>query len=131
MVEGSLEFGGEFSIDLGVASGSVHAMAGIYFKLAGTSSTITGFVDIGGEVSVLGIISVSIDLNLSLSYQTSNGKSMVQGRATLTIGVHIIFFSISVSVSVERSFGSDSGDPRVDQLLTAQDWSDYAAAYAA
>jgi hypothetical protein len=130
MVEGSLEFGGEFSIDLGVASGSVHAMAGIYFKLAGTSSDITGFVDIGGEVSVLGIISVSIDLNLSLSYQTSNGKSMVQGRATLTIGVHIIFFSISVSVSVERSFGSDSGDPRVDQLLSAQNWSDYAAAYA-
>ena len=33
MVEGALEFGGEFSIDLGVATGAVHAMAGIYFQL--------------------------------------------------------------------------------------------------
>lgn len=130
MVEGSLEFGGEFSIDLGVASGSVHAMAGIYFKLTGTSTDLTGFVDIGGEVSVLGIISISIDLNLSLSYETSNNKSFVQGRATLTIGVHILFFSLSVSVSVERSFGANPGDPRVENVLTAQDWSQYAAAFA-
>jgi len=130
MVEGSLEFGGEFSLDLGVASGSVHAMAGIYFMLSGNASDITGFVDIGGEVSVLAIISVSLDLNLSLSYETSNGKSMVQGRATMTVAVHVLFFSASVSISVERSFGSDAGDPRVDAVLTAQNWSDYAAAYA-
>ena len=130
MVEGALEFGGEFSFDVGVASGGVHVMAGIYFQLTGTSSDITGFIDIGGEVSVLGIISISIDLNISLSYQTSNGKSMIQGRATLTISVHIIFFSVSASVSVEKSFGSQPGDPRVDQLLTAQDWSEYAAAFA-
>jgi len=130
MVEGALEFGGEFSLDLGVASGSVHAMAGIYFKLAGTSSDLTGFVDIGGEVSVLGIISVSLDLNLSLSYETSNGKSMVEGRATMTVSVHVLFFSASVSISVERSFAANPGDPRVDNVLTAQDWSDYAAAFA-
>ena len=36
-------------------------MAGIYFQLKGTSSDLTGFIDIGGEVSVLGIISISID----------------------------------------------------------------------
>ena len=130
MVEGSLEFGGEFSLDLGVASGSVHAMAGIYFKLAGTSSDLTGFVDVGGEVSVLGIISVSLDLNLSLSYQTTNGKSFVQGRATMTVAVHVLFFSASVSISVERSFAANPGDPRVGSVLDAQDWSEYAAAFA-
>jgi hypothetical protein len=130
MIEGALEFGGEFSFDIGVASGGVHALAGIYFQLKATSSDITGFVDIGGEVSILGIISISMDLNLSLSYQTSNGKSMVQGRATLSISIHIIFFSISVSVSVEKSFGSSPGDPKVADMITANDWLEYAAAFA-
>jgi hypothetical protein len=130
MVEGALEFGGEFSIDLGVATGSVHAMAGIYFQLKAHYTDLTGFVDIGGEVSVLGIISISIDLNLSLSYIASGSGSKVQGRATLTISVHVLFFGISVSVSVERSFGSGPGDPKVDQLLTAHDWALYASTFA-
>lgn len=130
MVEGALEFGGLFSLDLGVASGGVHVMAGIYFKLKNTSSDLTGFVDIGGEVSVLGIISVSIDLNLSLSYETSNGHDKVEGRATLTVSVHVLFFSTSVQLSVERSYGSGPGDPRVDQLMSAADWAAYAEAFA-
>jgi hypothetical protein len=129
MVEGALEFGGEFSIDLGVASGGVHIMAGIYFQLAGTNSTLTGFVDIGGEVSVLGIVSISIDLNLSLSYIHTAQGDKIQGRATLTISVHIIFFSISVSVSVERSFGSGSGDPKIADVISGEKWQDYCLAF--
>jgi hypothetical protein len=130
MVEGALEFGGVFSFDVGIASGGVHVLAGIYFKLTGTKSDLTGFVDIGGEVSVLGIISISIDLNLSLTYEVSNGKEMVQGRATLSISVHILFFSVSASVSVEKSFGSSAGDPKVDQLISVVDWARYAEAFA-
>lgn len=129
MVEGALEFGGEFSIDLGVASGGVHIMAGIYFKLAGTNTTLTGFVDIGGEVSVLGIISVSIDLNLSLSWIHTSQGNKVQGRATLSISVSILFFSISVSVSVERSFGSGSGDPGIADVMTAGNWNQYSLGF--
>jgi len=130
MVEGSLEFGGEFSIDLGVASGGVHIMAGIYFQLAGSNATLTGFVDIGGEVSVMGIVSISIDLNLSLSFIHTAGGDKIQGRATLTISVSILFFSISVQVSVERSFGSGAGDPRMEDVITAGDWETYALAFA-
>jgi hypothetical protein len=134
MVEGALEFGGMFSFDIVVASGGIHIMAGIYFQLTGTSSDVTGFVDIGGQVSVLGIISISIDVNLSLSYQTSivkgKHKHHIQGRATLTISIHILFFGFSVSVSVERSFGSSAGDPSVQQVISAQNWVDYAAAFA-
>ena len=69
MVEGALEFGGDFSIDLGVATGGVHIMAGIYFQLTGTvtprspaSSTSAA------RFRSSGIISISIDLNLSLSF---------------------------------------------------------------
>jgi hypothetical protein len=130
MVEGALEFGGEFSIDLGVASGGVHIMAGIYFQLTDTKTTLTGFVDIGGEVSVLGIVSISIDLNLSLSFVHSSQGDKVQGRATLTVSVHVFFFSVSASVSVEKSFGSGSGDPGVRQVLGPSDWAQYAMAFA-
>ena len=130
MVEGAIEFGGNFAFDIGVASGGVHAMAGIYFQLKGSYSDLTGFVDIGGEVSVLGIISISIDLNLSLSWQHSNAGNVIQGRATLSISVHIIFFSVSVSVSVQKSFSAGGGsDPQVWQLVDAGQWSRYAAAF--
>jgi len=131
MVEGALEFGGEFSIDLGVASGGVHIMAGIYFKLSGTDSDLTGFVDVGGEVSVLGIISVSLDLNLSLSYEVQGSKKFVDGKATMTVAVHVLFFSASVSITMEKKFKADSGDPGIDEVLKLPDWQNYCAAYAA
>jgi hypothetical protein len=130
MVEGALEFGANFSLDIGVASGAVHAMAGIYFQLKGESSELTGFIDIGGEVSVLGIISISIDLNLSLSWLSSPAGNVIRGRATLTVSVHVLFFSASVELSVERSFDAGGGDPKVAELMTAAQWSDYALAFA-
>jgi hypothetical protein len=130
MVEGALEFGGNFSLDLGVASGSVHIMAGIYFQLKAKFTDLTGFVDIGGEVSVLGIISISIDLNLSLSYQVSGGQKTVEGRATLTVSVHVLFFSASVQLSVEKSFSAGSVGPRVIDVWRPADWAEYAAAFA-
>jgi hypothetical protein len=130
MVEGSLEFGGNFAFDIGVASGGVHAMAGIYFQLKGTKTDLTGFVDIGGEVSVLGIISISLDLNISLSWQHSDKGNVIEGRATMTVSVHVLFFSASVQLSVERSFSAGGADPDVGQLMTAQQWSLYAGAFA-
>ena len=130
MVEGALEFGANFSLDLGVASGAVHAMAGIYFQLKGTSSELTGFIDIGGEVSVLGIISISIDLNLSLSWLSSPAGNQIRGRATLTVSVHVLFFSASVQLSVERSFSAGGGDPKVGELMNQSEWSAYAEAFA-
>jgi hypothetical protein len=129
MVEGSIEFGANFSLDLGVASGAVHAMAGIYFQLAGSKSDLTGFIDIGGEVSVLGIISISIDLNLSLSWQSSPSGNVIEGRATLTVSVHVLFFSASVQLSVERSFSAGSGDPDFGQVIDYDQWSLYAGAF--
>lgn len=130
MVEGALEFGGNFAFDIGVASGGVHAMAGIYFQLKGTDSDLTGFIDIGGEVSVLGIISISLDMNISLSWKHSDQGNEIEGRATLTVSVHVLFFSASVELSVERSFSAGGTDPDVGQLMTTGQWSDYALAFA-
>jgi hypothetical protein len=130
MVEGALEFGAQLELSIGVASGAVHIMAGIYFQLKGSDSDLTGFVDVGGEVSVLGLISISLDLNLSLSYQVKAGKKLVTGRATLTLSIRIVFFSISVEITMEKSFGSSSGDPRLGDVVSVADWADYAAAFA-
>lgn len=130
MVEGAIEFGGNFAFDIGVASGGVHAMAGIYFQLKGDTSDLTGFIDIGGEVSVLGLISISLDLNISPSWQHSPSGDVIQGRATMTVSVHVFFFSASVQLSVERSFKAGGGDPQVRQLLDQTQWANYAAAFA-
>src|ERR1700722_15644504 len=130
MVGGAIEFGANFCLDLGVASGAVHAMAGIYFQLKGSTDVLTGFIDIGGEGSVLGIVSISIDLNISLSWQHSPPGNLIEGRATLTVSVHVLFFSASVQLSVERSFGAGGQDPHVGQLVRATQWSDYAGSFA-
>jgi hypothetical protein len=131
MVEGSLEFGGEFALDIGVASGGVHIMGGIYVQLRGKASDLSGFVDVAGEVSVLGIASVSVDFNISLSYiKTADGKKQMQGRATMTVEVHVAFFSKSVNLKVERTYGSGA-DPDFGAVMTEGAWQEYADAFAA
>jgi hypothetical protein len=120
ILEASFEFGASLSVDFGVASGGVYVMAGIYFRLevvAGGSNkaSLTGYLRMGGEVEVLGIISVSIELNLSLTYEFSSGKCT--GRATLTIEIDILFFSASVEIEAERKFAGSNGDPTFAQLM--------------
>lgn len=135
VVEAALEFGVTASIDLGVASGGVHIMAGIYFKLErqepGTdlAPTLSGYLRMGGELSVIGLIKVSLEFVLSFTYDSSRDKAY--GRATLTVKVEIAFFSTSVDITVERAFGGKSGDPTFGQLFSsAETWSEYAEAFA-
>lgn len=129
-LEAALEFGASASINLGVASGGVHILAGIYFAM-GTKdghdySILSGFLRMGGELSVLGLVSISLEFVLSFGYE--DGKAA--GRATLTVKVEIAFFSKSVSISVEKKFGGSSGDPRFADVFTPAIWDDYASAFA-
>lgn len=133
LLEAALEFGANASIDLGVASGGVHFMAGIYFAMkveAGKSeSELTGYFRCGGEVSVLGIVSISIEFTLSFTYYIDENKA--KGRATLEISVEILFFSISVELTIEKGFGGESGDPLFkDVMPQASIWNEYATAFA-
>ena len=93
-LEVALEFGACAALDIGVASGSVHIMAGIYFgmqinKDGDTVALLTGYLRVGGEMSVLGIVSVSVEFNLSFTYYLTEHKC--KGRATLTVTIHIAF----------------------------------------
>lgn len=133
-LEAALEFGAAAAVNLGVASGEVHVMAGIYFSLQRQDpgnvlqATLTGYFRMGGSLSVLGLITVSVEFNLSFTYQNV-GKAY--GRATLTVEVDIAFFHKSVDLTVERTFGGSGGDPKfLDFFNTAQSWQDYASAFA-
>jgi hypothetical protein len=128
LMEASFEFGGNFSMDIGVASGGAHIMVGIYYKMEGEDASLTGYLRLGGHLSVLGLITISAEFNMSLTYDIPNDK--VWGQATLTVKIEIIFFSISVDLHVERKFKGSAGDPTFADLMTEDDWNSYADAFA-
>jgi hypothetical protein len=138
-LEASFEFGANIAVDFGVASGGVHVMAGIYFKMEPDKASLTGYFRLGGFVDVLGLISASIELYMDLTYIFEEGKCI--GHASLTIEVHVLFFSASVEISTERKFAGSSGDPSFAALMgpdgggvpttdTHYAWRDYCEAFA-
>lgn len=115
--EASIEFGANVSMDFGVASGGVSVMAGIYFKLENnTDATLTGYFRARGHVSVLGIISVTIELYLELTYEFASGKCV--GRASLKIEIELFLFSISVTIEAEKKFAGGNGDPTFADVMS-------------
>ena len=137
-VEAQLDFGAQISINLGVASGSVYVKGGFYFHYATDQVKFEGFVELGGRLSVLGLISVSLTFHLGLNYEllqksANNGvrTSRLFGQATLTVEIEILFFSASVDVTVEKTFVGSEADPTFEQLMPTKDlWDTYCAAYA-
>jgi hypothetical protein len=133
-LEAAIEFGATASIDIGVASGGVHVMAGIYFSLqrrdpgGDMEATLTGYLRMGGSLSVLGLVTISVEFNLSFTYQSATNKAY--GRATLTVEVEVVCFSKSVELTVERAFGGE-GDPTFREAFSQPEtWSAYALAFA-
>ena len=149
-LEASLEFGANFAIDIVIAQGSVHAMAGIYMKwdLASGSGTLTGFLDIGGSLEILGLITVSVEFYLGFTYDTKTNA--VTGEASLTVEVDVLFFSKSVTLGpIRKTFGGSGSSarelfhtdsvaraglpahPTVGNMLAQGDWTTYCQAFAA
>jgi len=136
MLEAAFEFGGNFSFDCGVASGGASVMAGVYYKLEQKvvngqtvdQSELTGYFRLTGNLSVLGLIRVSLLFELKLTWQ-DNGK--VYGTATIEIEIEILFLSFSVGVTVERQLKGSDGDPTfTDMLPEALLWEEYCECFA-
>ena len=105
----TFEFGGSFSLNLGVASGGVYVMAGFNYEHENGNTELTGYLRCGGALEVLAIITVSVEFKMGLKYISQGNK--VWGRATLTVEVKVLFFSKSVDLTVERQFaGSGTQD---------------------
>jgi hypothetical protein len=115
ILEAAFEFGAAISIDFGVASGGVHVMAGLYYRMEKNAALLAGYFRLGGHVDVLGLITASLELYLELSYEVESGKCA--GRAQLTIEVKVFVFSGSVTISCERKFAGANGDPSLRQML--------------
>lgn len=137
-IEASIEFGGNISINLGVASGGVYIMAGIYFGMVGEEVKLTGYLRCGGNVSVLGLVSVTVEFYMGLTIREKKNKNVeVWGQATLSVGVKIAFFSKSISLTVERRFAGPKGDPTFAQIMGPEyeggypyEWEKYCMAFA-
>lgn len=136
MLEAAFEFGGNFAFDCGVASGGASVMAGIYYKMEMKTidgkdvqqSELTGYFRLNGNLSILGIIRVSLLFELKLTWQ-SNGK--VFGVATIEVEIEILFISFSVGVTVERQLKGSDGDPTFTDMLPQPSlWEEYCNAYA-
>ena len=128
-IQVSLEFGAAISIDLGVASGGVSIMAGIYFSLQTVPTEqvqLTGFLRADGNLSVLGIISMSMEFYLGLTYLD---PGQAYGTATVTVSISVLFFSASVSATMTKTLGGGS-DPDFAQAISAADWDTYCEAFA-
>ncbi|MCG6875268.1 MAG: hypothetical protein LJE97_09275 [Betaproteobacteria bacterium] len=117
ILEAAFEFGASISIDFGVASGGVHVMAGVYFRMENDACSLTGYFRLGGHVDVLGLISASLELYLELRYEFETGKCA--GKAQLTIEVEVFVFSGSVTITCERKFAGSNGDPTFRELMGA------------
>ncbi|MDQ6654989.1 MAG: hypothetical protein M3Y80_04155, partial [Verrucomicrobiota bacterium] len=130
-VEASLEFGAAIALNLGVASGKASITGGVYYQKGATGFQITAFFRAAGSLSVLGIVTVSVELYVGLSYQSDKTQphgGYLYGTASVKVKIKIAFFSISVSVSIEREFAGS--DPTFSQMLTPGDWADYCNAFA-
>jgi hypothetical protein len=135
LLEAAFEFGAYLAVDFGVASGSISAMAGIYFKLEADAGSLTGYFRLRGEVDVLSLISASIELYMGLTYAFDTGK--VTGEASITVHVEVLFLSTSVSIHASRTFAGSNGDPTTRQMLAPpgrpidEIWIAYCGAFAA
>ena len=83
----------------------------------------------GGELDVLGLVSLSLEFIMSLAYESAgNGNGVVWGEATLIAEVEVVCFSDSVEISVRREFG----DPASARTCSLQDdWAAYWGAFEA
>ncbi|MCG8580961.1 MAG: hypothetical protein MI866_13650 [Bacteroidales bacterium] len=146
-IEAAFEFGAAMSLNVGVASGGVSVMGGIYYKFELIekvlpapegdiieeigSSTITGYLRINGHLSILGIISLSMEFYLAFIAVFSDGKvQKLEGVATIKVKVEVLFFSKTVKVTVRRELKGADADPKFIEMIDEDDWQEYCLAFA-
>ena len=117
-VSGCMEFGATAGIDLVVASGEVHIFGGIYFDYGDNRCVLTGFVRAGGSLSVIDIITVSVEFYIGLTYQQIGDQSSVYGTCTVTVSISVLFFSKDVQITMNWTWAG-SKTQNADSTLFA------------
>ncbi|HEY0172950.1 MAG TPA: hypothetical protein VGB98_18165 [Pyrinomonadaceae bacterium] len=131
MIEAALEFGAAVALNLGVAKGTASIMGGVYYQKSGDGFAFSAYFRAAGALSVLGIITVSVELYISLNFESRKSQphgGKLWGQASLTVKIKIAFFSVSVKIGIEREFAGS--DPKLIDTVTPSDWTEYCAAFA-
>lgn len=116
-LELSLAFVIELSIDVVVAKGSLRASFGASLELTAilvdgevsADVTLGAFLDILGEVQVLGLISIVVQVLLTLEYTASTGVLVGEATVTASVDVGFIEKEVSFTISQEMALGDGSG----------------------
>lgn len=108
-IDSSIEFGGYFGINLGIASGHVYLFAGIRYQCSGGNIIFTGYLICGGGVTVFGFISVSVTFLLAMTYQNIGGQATLYGSASVRYSVKIGFFKKSFTLSYSKRIAGAKG----------------------
>lgn len=130
-IEAALEFGAAIALNLGVASGSASIMGGVYYRTTGEDFELSAYFRAAGALSVLGIITVSVELYIALTYtskKTDPHGGKLWGQASVTVKIKIAFFSVKVSIGIEREFAGS--DPKFFDTVKPQNWIDYCDSFA-
>jgi len=130
-IEFSLEFGGNFELNVVVAKGHVFALGGVSFLREEDRVWIGGYLRCGGHLEILDIVGVTVEFEVRLQYETEGTRAAVRGQATVTVGVQVLFFNESVSFSVERSFSASNGqDSPLELRMDDTAWDQFCLAFA-
>jgi hypothetical protein len=141
-IDFAVEAGASVSLDLaGLASGSAHVMLGASFHFSPTSFALGGYLRAGGELTVLGVLSIDIEFYAGFAYRRDGPRQYLHASVSVMVEVTVACLSQSVTLTLERDFdvgGSSSSamQPRalaatgVADLMSADDWATYAAAFA-
>ena len=137
--EGSLDFGAQLAVDFVIAKGEVHAFGGVSFSITDTAIgtakpdiTASAFLRFGGSLSILDVVTVSVEVSIDLTY----GDRKLTGRATLVIDVDISIWSDSVELDTGTwviTGGDDKTTPAAlaDGADALAAWRKYREAFAA
>lgn len=79
-----------------VAAGEVHASGGLVFAKAGDQVSFTAYLELGGSLSILGLVSLSVQLRLELEYKTVGNR--LEGRASVVVTIDLTLYSDSVRI---------------------------------
>jgi hypothetical protein len=135
-VVAAIEVGGVWSVDWVVVQGEVHALAGIELRLGADGGVgLTGFLRVGGSVSVLGLVSVSLEVSARITADLVP-RLKISAQARIVIEVDLFLVSAAVDLAhtvVLYEEGDETRDLRlgtVSEAAARAAWAERRAAFA-
>lgn len=110
-----LEFGATTALQLAVASGEAHIMAGTYIAVSNGQCLMSGFVRAGGTLTVIHILTISLEIYIGISYNSSTDT--IIGTGSVTVSVSVGFFSWDVTVGMTWTWNNSGGGGAASLLL--------------